>query len=114
MIRHLRCRECGPLVLAADDRADGWKQRAVVIAVTSQDKVCDGCGCALASLIVWAVTQWRGPAHPEPRIWEDEYGTILPLKAMHLADKLSGYRTPISTPRCLRLGGSRVPGIKVR
>lgn len=50
---------------------------------------CDTCGQTINHTLVVATTMWMTSRESEPRLWEEEFGTILTAEVVVAIDKLS-------------------------
>lgn len=107
MTRKLLCRSCGEKWdLHPDDRRDGWSMRKVYVSLGApppghgmslngkfspmSELCCDSCSEVLNNSIAVAVTMWRGSHEPpQPRCWEEEYGTVMLPEAVKVHDTLT-------------------------
>lgn len=107
MIRQLVCRECAAKVagpLHPEDLAQGFQRRVNYVTGRTppghgitlngeffplDNLCCDHCNQNITGTICVAITDWR-PDRENARIWETEFGQVVPEETVKLADKLSG------------------------
>lgn len=94
MIRRIVCLECCDkdrlYYVRKRDRCN-WMQRHVFVSLTSEQCRCDECNKPLDSMIVHAVTMWKG-GEPEPPHWEEDFGVIVPAINVKMAEALTKER----------------------
>jgi len=74
------------MITSDDDSALDGVGKSQFIAMDSL--LCDSCGERITGDICVARTMWRESVEAEPRLWENEYGHILPPQAVAVADAL--------------------------